>query len=844
MRLSISTTIIQIMARFFFYHNGPKSVDKVKTREKRNAQPSPRARSTPLDREKARSRSFGARERTYYPRRHRQRFQCLPRCNRRFQIIPRNHNMTRRLTPALFHTRWMLGLNRISRHLPFPIIEVKFHPQYLILYCRPAERNELSPKSSQRLFADNGTKPTMDYLSSGQNLIYFLQALEFLFSQVTRKYSNEIERQKAERSPQKFAKLINAEIRQIFKGKKVFEIKLENTDRSRNDELIKRKEEEKREERKAEKERLEIKQQNRKAQKKELLIRKLVEAGRIIRAATVAIKTRSVTELLKIISQILNREKAKEDLETIGKSEAINLIERICSSKPKAALPLLIETAVHLTLDKNSAKEAKEALQIISEIIAKAIKADLETNRNAISARIHRLINELEDAHLKKSASIIPEEPQVRAAVIRGVLEKVPEALPYLLKKYTQHFSWIRSLAARVGIKTRDFAARELKPLILKIAQESKGESVLLKYVSESKATHKSNQAEVPREVAEQVVRNILAKSEEAPSVFTHKNRADEMRETILEIAKENNLMPSKLTAAQAITLLAIAAKIQKLLDLIRNGKYIEAKILHEELDNLNGAREIHSLRLPAAAFDLLATYLNSKTSKNGRLLNAEQQISFRIIEISDRNLFTARKVIDVLKNHVEIWKALSDKNLQEKGQTEKSESGKLRFSYFVKYAYSFLTAKKSDQQIKNDVELLTLIQQDVFKKQLFMMLQYIPPTVREELLNYFKKVFAETGQPRLALEIEILQKLLSIKDSFQHANRREFAARILRALQEYGGGRIWANILEIAQKGSPGEIEGFFKRLIKNLEDRETDLESIKLAIKSMAPEAAALAA
>lgn len=289
----------------------------------------------------------------------------------------------------------------------------------------------------------------------------------------------------------------------------------------------------------------------------------MIQLGMVIEMVKEAVKSLDPNLLAKTFLEF------RTAAATIDDVDLKNAVIRLCLAKAEEILPALLDAAVNLALEPAIPTGAKtETLALLYEVV----KSIVHTNGQLLP----QLVSDLLAARINDRA---------KAEILNGVLCELPEALPELLKVYSVRKKFSGWLADLFGIKNKEAAIRSLRYLVYSLAAVREGENQLLRFMLQLLSQPKvyscsiEYQLEAVRidgQLAKQVVRNILKRPAEGS---VHSNGLDEVRNYVRQLCQERR--------RSAKTTLFLAAKLQQLSELTRQGAADEAFSLYQDLHPL-----------------------------------------------------------------------------------------------------------------------------------------------------------------------------------------------------------------------------------------------------------------
>ncbi|MEA3493534.1 MAG: hypothetical protein U9R38_04010 [Candidatus Margulisiibacteriota bacterium] len=585
-------------------------------------------------------------------------------------------------------------------------------------------------EAAERFIKGNITNQrTINFLTTGNNLRYFMYTMNLMMARLRKNLDTDNKQQKQEQRFTATVNFLNITMRVAFEKQRIEAVEIE-ADKNRQ---TKRARDKLREE---------------KGDEERAALKAMIDKGYVIRITQNAINTRSEIMTSAVVTRTKGRDVVKE----------------VLKETPRESMPALLETAV----DLRSKNEKNDVVDNSIRLAASLLRAD--------PGLIPTLVNELKNAyHNSFIKGAQQEADQAKVKVISGILNQLPEALPQLLQEYDRQYSWYKPILAFFGIKMRDLSSRVLNPIIHEAVQSRQGIDVLLTYVYDRLSEPANlppgiyNQAEsftvakgkLGKSLALQAVRSVLEADLGKIPVFADKSIPEEIRETILSFAKSNKYQrdTGTLTSKDAKALVFIAAKIQELMGLLRDGKYptTETMVLFHDLEKIDGRDEIEYIRIPF--FDNLTRYIEAKGDKlsgERSFRNADKFTEFLVTEVTRSNLFSAQRAIDILRGQNNIIWNMIPSPINEAARRNDPNYALPLVTFYTRYAYSFLTANQAqpDNPENKIRDIKSTLKADTDHKQLFLTLQSIPPAVKKEQLRNFVRLIEEAGNPELAARI------------------------------------------------------------------------------------------
>lgn len=575
-------------------------------------------------------------------------------------------------------------------------------------------------------------------LTSGQDIRSFMLALNT-------HAAHEIKAQEQEEKAERVVLLANAEIKFRFKEKELVEIKLKDS-----------------------------------AQAPELAAT-LVEAGKVIEKVSNAMGTQSTADLgITIYEMICN------------KTEALRTVKIALFSEARVALPLLIDTAVYLKINKiihpdSHELETLKTLKFVSETALEIIRSSSDK-----SQIIAELIAELENCHQNLSArNMSADYFQAKIEIITGILRRAPEALIYLLPRYAEIYSAVKAVLARIGINIKDPAAQVLDPIIiqlilsfvlatLSLPEHLKGSPALLALII-------------------QIIRSILAEIRQS-TCFAPRDFGEEFKDLIAEISKANNLSADtkKLKPKTALAILVLAAKIQQITELARS----------RDLDGARNKLAALSRKLEIPGLELLNAYLELEpAAKRPEHTN----IHYLVMKSTNGNIPAAIRVLEILKEDPEIWAVLQ----------------KLAFNlslnaFNLSYAYCFLSQQFGDEWRHEDLK--AILDRDKDGKELFSSLQKVPGAIKGQSPSLYDDALAHISNIEHRLEILLFWNLVNTTGIDHRLDRKVIAARMIELIKNEWS-QLWDKMIKLAESSNFLTLNQFFKTALKKIRSVRRDM-------------------
>jgi hypothetical protein len=673
------------------------------------------------------------------------------------------------LSPDLFKSRFLEGLGRISLD-PFKFANTfsNFSLRHILLiyeYGRLCERGEFKPttyQAAELLIRESSEQAEfIDLLFVRQGLRYFMRTLEYLASQASNKHRAEVDQQQAQRDFEETMHFLNAKIKITFKQAEITALEI-IAEKTRNEQFR--------------------------------VYRGLISAGE----ALAALENGSPADTAAVINKSGDREATRA----------------IFISKVKESIPMLIEAAVHLTVDEGPKKGLEEA-------ITQAITMAAEVLQNNPS-RTPALANALAHLLSSKTKYVVTKERETRIAIIKNILLNAPAALPYLMQAHTDGYSIVQKSAL----------AKALEPVIAELLQTVEGQNAFLVAAYALVAQQADKDIFIQQNTLRRAIRGFFGRKqltaaiksiiqtskESSVPVFSTKSAAEEIALTLNNLAKQNDIGPNtKIDFGKASLLLYFALKFQQFAEAIREGVIGRAEDIYQDIFHMKNHYSNININL-----NCLSEYLEGIGPQPRGVKPTRNRTRSKIIEAANYHPILARRVIAVIEGNDEVWRSIPSP-VDEATNGRAIENSLPRIAHYIRYAYCFLTAKKAEFGENNLKELSAALEADADKKQLFLTLQSLPPTVKDELFSKFFKQIVYSGHHLLAFEIQIFNRLLNLRMDPQ-VDRRALAQTILAALQATDGGRAWRKIEKKVQSKLEIDLinlEAFFGTLTENINKR-----------------------
>lgn len=465
-----------------------------------------------------------------------------------------------------------------------------------------------------------------------------------------------------------------------------------------------------------------------------------------------------------------------------------------------------------------------ELARIIHQVIYKANgEIELEIIKAISHEFIPALIAELENLYESQSFSI-SEAPRRddKAQIITDILKKLPEALPYLLQRYSESYSPVEAAICRLLRLPRDFASQVLEPLITELIKSPEGEDYALAHIFNILSSTKIYSQELQEQLRVlhpmrtflvQIIENILSRAEEIQTIsYANQGQINELKGIITEIARENNLLPAgikKIKPKTAKAILLMAVKIQLFTEFARNKNLKEASAQFKGLVRLYQTKGSGSLEIPG--LELLRIHLRSLRSPAPSSYSENSYISYLILESVNGNMPSASRILQTLQENLEIWAALRALALNLSLNT-----------FIIRYAYCFL-AQNSGKEERTLENLKALLDEDKDGKHLFLTLQNIPMAIKGQSPNIYSDAFAQIAKAEYALEILLYWKLINTKglNGRDQIDLKEITAKLFnffRSDSDQGKGELWEKLIELAGLRNFYAVNEFFESFLKNI--------------------------
>lgn len=698
-------------------------------------------------------------------------------------------------------------------------------------------------------------------LNSGQNLLFFMRALNFAVGREMQRYAEVSRTVETEKAIERAIELFNTDMRLILKGQELIEVIM----------------------------------REKAAEKRVRVIRSLIRLGRFIHEVEKAFEKQSASELGNVIYELIYKENGTVDLKLLSKvvkdpllasrakaperqkiemadsklspSEKYEIVKEVSASKGRECLRLLLDVAVFFKLNPFSSTTVREvALLLIKESVAEMVRSSPEWSAKVPAPERMPLtadkIPETSAPETPAMAEAVPEAPiptpplltelvdmleyknelttgsekevahyRARNEVISDILLETPEALPLLLEKHATSYSGWKSFLESGNFNVDHPATQIIEPLIDRIMQTPQGEVQALEYFfgilsrpevyslgpKEQLRALKKQHLPVDQEVRRTLLREMIKTSAQAAPLFAERSRPQEIRENIIEIAKANALLtdnspPSRTRLLNAIMLMAV--KVQQFTELVREGKFNEALARYDELEQLDQSKQISKLRVPD--LDLLKAYLEgARYTKR----TEHSSLTFMALKSVDGHIPTAKRVLETLKEDRDIYE----------------EIRKLAFNlslniFNVQYASCFLAQRfgHEDRTLEN---LRSILAEDKDGEQLLATIKKIPQAIQGQSPNIYDDAFVQINESTHVLDILVLWNLINTRGLDHRLDRQDIAAKIIEFIKTGWGdeGALWNKILTITEAGKYHVVNEFFRRMLKNIVERARTMDLVK---------------
>ena len=690
--------------------------------------------------------------------------------------------------PLTFQSRLLGGIEKIFID-PFKLIGTfkEFGLKHILLfytYGELYEKQEFKPEThreTETILRENfNDRAFLGSLFIMRNLQYFMRGVEELLDKQDKQAQAAAQRMRTKRTFEEGIRFLDKQIKIISKKQEVIAAEIKDAEARRDANAL-------------------------------YALHQTIAAGRVLEA----IGNKNIEETATVMNNPEYRE----------------AIDALLPAYPKESIQVLIETAVRYTIDRKSKDNIERAIVLAGNVLRKNPSYAPE------------LIAVLKKLFVNKSSYTIPAEREVRISILKNILINAPEALPHLIDAYNQNYSFFRSI---FGL---GFENKVLRPLIMDMIEMPEAQDAYLRAAFRSSALRTAGgiHNQLPlfmrgltrgilgRRVMARAINGTLARSADTyiPS-FSRKNTSEKIAVSLSAVTRQNIENGAKVGLWKAPILLFAALKFQQMMEFLREGLRTNAKQIHEELASIG-----RNLNMTVPHLNLAVDYFEgSGENPKGMKANIfmQKQVRSQIIEASDFNLPLAERIIRPIEGDKSVWDSVPSRTNETQNGAEISDIVP-KAIHFIRYAYSFLAARKAQFGENHSKELSAALNADADRKQLFLTLMSIPPAIRDQLDRHFIKQMARTANSELALEVQLLVKLIGSQGI--NDNIRATTQNILAALEEYGNGKVWKRILRKVKGGDYDtlELETFFNLLIKNLAKKGRDLDraSIKLEIKNL---------